>query len=81
VPGSYGPSVAKPAANPGIKVRSQVREATFHPRVAPIISNCNKNNSYKVQFLFNQVVRKSNKKFNVNYLALNKKMEIKQGWG
>ncbi len=58
----YGPSVAKPVANPGIEVQSQVKETTLYPRVASIISNCSKNNSYKVQFLFNQVVRKSNQK-------------------
>ncbi len=34
--GRYGPSVAKPAANLGIEVRSQAR-ATFDPRVAPIV--------------------------------------------
>ncbi len=42
VGGRYGPSVVKPAANPGIEVRSQVKEATLHPRVASIISNCSK---------------------------------------
>ncbi len=37
-----GPSVAKPAANPGIEVPSQVRlEATFDPRVAPLSSQAN----------------------------------------
>jgi hypothetical protein len=40
--GCYGPSVAKLDANPGIEVRSQVREATFLPRVASIIFNCSK---------------------------------------
>ena len=34
--GRYGPSVAKPAADLGIEVRSQAR-ATFDPRVAPIV--------------------------------------------
>ncbi len=70
--GRYSPSVAKPAANPGIEVRSQVRlEATFQPRVASIIiskpKKLQRNNSYKVQL---SVVLKSNK-FNISYLTLN----------
>jgi hypothetical protein len=49
--GRYSPSVAKPAANPGIEARSQVKEATFHPRVAStVISNCSKITLIKYNF-------------------------------
>ncbi len=51
----YGSSVAKPAANPGIEVRSKVRlEATIDPWVAQSSSQANnlqQHTSYKVLFL------------------------------
>jgi hypothetical protein len=59
--GHYSSTVAKPAANPGIEVRSHVRqEATLDPRVAPLPSQANnlqQNNLKGVE----SIVRKSNR--------------------
>ncbi len=56
---AYGPSVAKPTANPGIEVLSQVRlEATFHPQVASIViskpTNCSEITLIKYNFCYAQ---------------------------
>jgi hypothetical protein len=75
--GRYGPSVAKLAANPGIEVRSQVREATFHPRVASIISSCSKITLMKYNSCSIRLFARVIKKFNGMQLLGIKKNTIK----